>query len=157
MNEETSTLNLVKIGAAMKIVHTDFLFPRALSEAFSCDEKFAYIGRLVIVDNRVQVCGQSYPIDYHRAYKTLSFKALNPHRIGCIKGVDLLGSPSAKHKVFFVDTSFTYAKSNSNYVVKEASHFTLKRGHECKSLSKIIGKVIESMNFENDSDSQNVA
>lgn len=141
----------------MKIVHTDFLFPRALSEAFSCNERFAYIGRLVIVDNRVQVCDESYPIDYQRAYKTLSFKALNPHRIGVIKGSDLLDSPSAKNKAFFVDTSFTYAKSNSNYAVKEGGKFSLKKGHDCKSFSKVIGKVIGSMNLEKGSDEKKVA
>lgn len=132
----------------MKIMHTDFLFPRALSEAFSANEKFAYIGRLVIVDNRVQVCNESYPIDYHRHYKTLSFKALNPHRIGVIKGTDMPDNPLTKHKVFFVDTSFTHAKSNSNYAVKEGGKFSLKKGYECKSLSKIVGKVIGSMDFQ---------
>ena len=141
----------------MKIVHTDFLFPRALSETFWTNEEFAFIGRLVIVDNRVRVCEESYPIDYHRAYKTLSFKALNPHRIGCIKGSDLLDFPSAKNKVFFIDTSFTSAKANSNYAVKEGGQFTLKRAKECRSVSKIIGKVIGSMNLETRSGEQKVA
>lgn len=138
-------------------MHTDFLFPRALSEAFSCNERFAYLGRLVIVDNRVQVCDEYYAIDYQRAYKTLSFKALNPHRIGVIKGSDLLDSPLARNKAFFIDTSFTYTKANSNYAVKEGGKFSLKKGHDCKSFSKVIGKVIGSLSHQKDSEAKRVA